>query len=124
MELVYDAGSFLGFLWPILFPVYYIGIVVQIFLRHRWCVSIAMRAGTFLLIGAELFAPALEFFIYPIMPGSTATGEPLGASEKSLNSAGATGLICVLLFAIAVVVLLIARAAWRRRTRVSKESTF
>jgi hypothetical protein len=109
------AGLFFGLLAPILLPVYYFAVLVQMLLGCRWFLATSKQALFVSIISVEILAPALFLLLYPAMPGGTLSGEPVGASEKALRAAGATGVICTALFFVSVVLLDRARTALREQ---------
>ncbi len=89
--------------WWITLPVYY-GVIALEFrctsgLRARGVACIGLAR----LIWIQMGLPLLTIALYPIMPGSTATGEPLGLNEKAYLSFTTTLLLmvgCIVTFAV------------------------
>ena len=122
MNSLGGAGFLFAMFWPILVPVFYFALCVQIFLAHRWCVSPPLRILVRTTMTLEFLAPALALLLYPLMPGSTWAGEPLGMSEKAGNTAGATGVVCVALFSAAILLLVGARVTLQKTSPTQRSS--
>ena len=93
----------LAYYWWITVPAYY-GII---FLEFRSIRILKLRGamckGLTRLAKLQVWLPFLAIILYPIMPGSTSTGEPLGLNEKAFYSCSVTFLLvigCIVTFAL------------------------
>lgn len=103
--LTLPAAVFVVFLWPVLLPAYWIvstgELLVVTLQRH----AASQQSRIYLLLFVQFIAPFLGTILYPILPGSTFGGEPLGLSERSGNALFLTTFMCLFLMANSLMIV-------------------
>ncbi len=89
--------------WWISLPVYYSIVALQFRSARAGRTTGTNSRSLFRLACIQAGLPLLAVFLYPIMPGRTATNEPLGLDEKAYLSVAITLVVmigCMITFAL------------------------
>ena len=97
----------IGFWW-ITLPLYYLLLGAEFWSLQRIERETGRTKGLIRIIIAQAILPLTPIALYPLMPGQTQTGEPLGMDEKGYFAAYAGIILCMIGF--------ITFGIWRRRS--------